>query len=54
MTTRGKNRQFPTAYKLKAIKRAEGGEIVSLGVVSPGDEYSPKVGIQNSLAGLGA
>ncbi len=26
MTTRGKIRQFPTAYKLKAIKRAEGGE----------------------------
>ena len=26
MTTRGKIRRFPTAYKLKAIKRAEGGE----------------------------
>ncbi len=26
MTTRGKIRQFPTAYKLKAIKRAQGGE----------------------------
>ena len=26
MATRGKNRRFPTAYKLKAIKRAEGGE----------------------------
>ena len=26
MAARGKIRQFPTAYKLKAIKRAEGGE----------------------------
>jgi transposase len=26
VTTRGKIRRFPTAYKLKAIKRAEGGE----------------------------
>ena len=26
MAARGKNRQFPTAFKLKAIKRAEGGE----------------------------
>ena len=26
MAARGKNRRFPTAYKLKAIKRAEGGE----------------------------
>ena len=26
MAARGKNRQFPTAYKLKAIKRVEGGE----------------------------
>ena len=24
MAARGKNRQFPTAYKLKAIKRVEG------------------------------
>ena len=30
MAARGKNRQFPTAYKLKAIKRAEGGEGVLL------------------------
>ena len=26
MAARGNIRQFPTAYKLKAIKRAEGGE----------------------------
>lgn len=26
MAVRGKNRQFPTAYKLKAIKRVERGE----------------------------
>lgn len=26
MAARGKNRQFPTAYKLKAIKRVERGE----------------------------
>ena len=26
MAARGKNRRFPTAFKLKAIKRAEGGE----------------------------
>ena len=26
MAARGKIRQFPTAYELKAIKRAEGGE----------------------------
>ena len=26
MAARGKNCRFPTAYKLKAIKRAEGGE----------------------------
>ena len=28
MAARTKNHQFPTAYKLKAIKRAEGGEVV--------------------------
>jgi transposase len=26
VAARGKNRQFPTAYKLKAIKRVERGE----------------------------
>lgn len=26
MAVRGKNRQFPTAYKLKAIKRVDRGE----------------------------
>lgn len=26
MAVRAKNRRFPTAFKLKAIKRAEGGE----------------------------
>ena len=26
MAARGKNRRFPTAFKLNAIKRAEGGE----------------------------
>ena len=26
MAAKGKNRRFPTAYKLKAIRRAEGGE----------------------------
>jgi len=26
VAARGKNRRFPTAFKLKAIKRAEGGE----------------------------
>ncbi|WP_316206738.1 MULTISPECIES: transposase [unclassified Bradyrhizobium] len=26
MAVRGKNRQFPTAYKLKAIRRVERGE----------------------------
>lgn len=28
MAARGKNRQFPTAYKLKAIKRVERGDSV--------------------------
>ena len=41
MAKRGKIRQFPTAYKLKAIKRAEGGE----GVLS----VARKLGISRKL-----
>jgi hypothetical protein len=29
VTARGKNRQFPTAFKLKAIKRAKEGGVVA-------------------------
>jgi hypothetical protein len=39
VAAKGKNRQFPTAFKLKAIKRAEDGEgVLNSSVGAPNRE----------------